>query len=118
MEPPRRNIPGTISVQGREFAYIESGGRDAFDALFPKLTTYADELPGDGGAISTNAVLSLPDGRRLYGISYRGDLEGWRRAIEAACGFLGYELAMIEGDVLRLSDGTVVPLADCVVEFY
>ncbi len=53
----------------------------------------------------------------FHAISYHGDLDGWRKDIEAGAIGLGLLLAQIKGDQLVISDGRSIPLSDCKIEF-
>lgn len=114
-----RRIPGTLDVAGREFRYVQDDGVDQFPELFRKLTARTDRPhPKSGGAISENCKLSAPDGSLFHALSYKGDVEGWRGDIEEAARVLGLQVGRIVADTLVLSDGRVIPLAECRVEFY
>jgi hypothetical protein len=115
----RRPIPGTVPVGGREFLYVLDDGTDDFSALFEKLTAGSTgHRATTGGAITENCRLFLPDGRLFHALSYKGDLEGWRKDIEEAVDTLGLQVAAISIDRLVLSDGHSVALSDCRTEFY
>jgi len=42
-------------------------------------------VPKSGGAISENTIITLPNGKRLFGLSYKGDIQGWRAELEQCC---------------------------------
>ena len=71
----------------------------------------------DGGALIEGCALTLPSGRRFQALSYRGDIEGWRRQVELGAEALGVSLGQLMDGALVLEDGTSYPLADCQVEF-
>ena len=114
-----RNIPGTITVEGREFLYIECRSKEAFVELFPKIITIAGgDLPKKGGIINENATMTLPDGKQLYGLSYKGDLEGWRSKVIGCCEKLGILWGEIHGGNLKLSNGEVIPIDNCDIDLF
>ncbi len=60
----------------------------------------------------------MPDGTQFHGMSYHGDIEGWREQIAQGAKELGIQPAAISGDKLRISDDRETELSDCTVEFY
>ncbi|HMP04409.1 MAG TPA: hypothetical protein PKC45_18105 [Gemmatales bacterium] len=60
------------------------------------------EGPNDSGSGTDNTVIYLPTGEVYVGYSYRGDLAGWGRFVDAYCQERGRRTAQI------LSDGAVV----------
>jgi hypothetical protein len=114
-----RVIPGTIDVEGREFKYIECESKKAFKELFPKIVTISGgDLPKEGGAINEKAVINLPNGKQLHGLSYKGDLEGWRSKVIGCCEKLGILWGGIHGGNLKLSNGGVIPIDNCDIELF
>lgn len=53
----------------------------------------------------------------FHAIGYHGDLEGWRKDIEAGAQAMHLLLARIEGDKFVVSDGRLFPLSECKIEF-
>jgi hypothetical protein len=114
-----RNIPGTINVEGREFVYIECRSKEAFVEIFPKIITIAGgDLPKKGGMINENATITLPDGKQLYGLSYKGDLKGWRSKIVGCCKKLDSMWGEIEKDNIKLSNGEKITFDKCDIDLY
>jgi len=114
-----RKIPGTIKVEWREFRYISENGKDNFFKLFDKLTTIVNPSNAkSGGATTENCKIRLPDGSFFHGLSYKGDIEGWRKDIEQGAQMLNLVIAKIEDDKIEVSDGRLFSLKDCTVEFY
>ena len=113
----QRPVPGTVPVEGTEFLYFESQDEQHFTDVFFNLREYGGgAVPQSGGAVEEGAIIHLPDGRQMFGVSYHGDLEGWRKNIESACEALGLEIGRIEGRAIRLSSGDEIPLKDCTIE--
>jgi hypothetical protein len=113
----RRAFPGTVAVQGREFLFLESEGPGAFRELFPRITKSGPSpLPSSGGAINEEAAVVLPGGKRLHGLSFRGDLLGWRRKVIECAETHGLLWGQIVGQSIRLSDGNVFDLSNCLLE--
>lgn len=116
-----REIPGSIPVGWREYRYISDDGHDNFlgDGLFNKLTSQIEPpVPTSGGAITENCKLWLPSGELLHALSYKGDVDGWRKQIELGAKKLGLFTGKIIGDSIFLSDERCYQLLDCRVEFY
>jgi hypothetical protein len=114
-----RRIPGTEIVEGREFRYVECSNDEEFDDLFPEIAGFGNSpLPKAGGMISENVRLILPDGKTLYGLSYKGDIDGWGQKISAYCSEHGLLWGAICNDAIRLPHGKVIPLKDCETFFY
>ena len=112
-----RDLPGTVFVEGREFAYLESTSAEDFAALFLKITTFGSSpMPQKGSAINENLALLLPNRKRLFALSYKGDLEGWRRKICECSEQLQVLRGTIDGDQICLSDGSRVDLEECIIE--
>jgi hypothetical protein len=115
----KRILPGSVPVEGREFLYLESQSRDTFTELF--LTSVPDKqgpLPKHGGMMDERAVIKLPDGKLLHGLSYKGDIKGWRRSIIDSCEKLGIQWGEIVGQQVRLGNGQEYQLDACVIELY
>ncbi|EDS4738672.1 hypothetical protein B0C58_004729 [Salmonella enterica subsp. enterica serovar Oranienburg] len=116
-----REIPGATPVKWREYRYVLDDGRDSFigNGLFNKLTgQIAPLIPTSGGAITENCKLLLPSGECLQALSYKGDIEGWRKQIEKGAKELGLFTGKIMGDEIILSDNRRYKLSACKVEFY
>lgn len=126
MSTINRHIPGTIKVEGREYLYISDDGEDFFtkssrtvkkQSLFDKVTSLF-EIAQSGGVISENCKLRLPTNELFHGLSYKGDIEGWRKQIEQGAEQLGLLTGKISENNIELSDGRIYALSDCKIEFY
>lgn len=114
----KRQVPGLIQAEYREVRYAEDRAEEPFEEQFERLVWHIDPpVMKDGGALIEGCVLSLPSGLRLQALSYRGDIDGWRRQIAQGAAALGVSLGELVDGVLVLDDGTSYPLADCQVEF-
>lgn len=117
-----RVVPGTLAVAGREFLFVgcnaDLSERELGDE-FHKVLSASPFTPRDGSAALTeNCTLTLPSGECFFGLSYKGDIEGWRRkAIEGARA-LGRRTATVEGGALTIDDGRRVSVKDCAVRFF
>jgi hypothetical protein len=90
-------LPGVAPVEGREFCYVQGKEVKSFQRLFPKITSHAKiGLPHHGGMIEENAIIGTPDGRLFFGLSYAGDIEGWRANVEACCAALALSWARVD----------------------
>jgi len=127
MDNSNEHIPGVIKVEGREFLYIADDGEDFFrkkkgskvkkESLFSKLTSLFF-MAKEGGALTENCKIWLPTNELFHGLSYKGDIEGWRKGITLGATHLGLLTAKIAEGNIEISDGRVYPLSDCKVELY
>lgn len=114
-----RTVPGTLSVNGREHWYIEDDGSGDFDALFSKVVTAAaPPFYKSGGALTGGCELTLPDGRKFHALSYKGDLEGWRKQILYGAERLNVAAACAVNGILVFAEDQAVPIRDCYCRFY
>lgn len=114
----KRQVPGLVPVDFREVRYAEDCGEEPFEELFERLVWHVNPpVMKDGGALIEGCVLTLPTGRRFQALSYRGDIEGWRRQVALGAEALGVSLGQLVDGALLLDDGTSYPFADCQVEF-
>ena len=114
-----RNIPGTIEVEGREFFYIETSDGAGFRKLIDAALTGSPDvpLPNDGGVIEEKVRILLEGGTTLLGISYKGDLPGWRAKLLAYCKANHRTWGIASRQKLALSDGTELALCECEAVF-
>ena len=127
MDNSNEHIPGVIKVEGREFLYIADDGEDFFrkkkgskvkkESLFSKLTSLFF-MAKEGGALTENCKIWLPTNELFHGLSYKGDIEGWRKGITLGATHLGLLTAKIAEENIEISDGRVYALSDCKVELY
>jgi hypothetical protein len=112
-----RQIPGTIQVEGREFLYLEISSGNEFSELMDRIFISCPTVPQprSGGVLGENVWITLGDNTVLFGISYKGDLEGWRKKILAFCKENGRRFAIPSSDGLMFADGSAVPFSDCKV---
>ena len=114
----KRPIPGSVTVDGRQFVYVECPAGKSFSDYFNEIGTFSGApYPKAGGSINEEAVLTLSDGVRLHGLSYKGDLEGWGANIKAMCDSQGLAYGRIDGDLVHRSDGSAEPLSECQIEY-
>jgi hypothetical protein len=115
-------------AEGREYRYVADDGNDYFakknrqskkQCLFEKVIWHiVPPIPQNGGAMTENCKLWIPTNELFHALSYRGDIEGWRKQIELGAEQLGLLTGKIVGDNIELSDGRVYALFECKVEFY
>ncbi|WOZ75819.1 hypothetical protein [Kosakonia sacchari] len=113
-----RNIPGVTIVDGQQVVYFSDDGKNTPRKQFNNITCFS-EPPNAvrGGVNDRGCKVTPPSGPIFHAISYHGDLDGWRKDIEAGAIGLGLLLAQIKGDQLVISDGRSIPLSDCKIEF-
>lgn len=75
-------------------------------------------LPTSGGMLDENVIIKTPDGRSLFGLSYRGDVSGWQLYLLDRARQMTLKTATINDSDELMLDGGSVPLAGCVVTFY
>lgn len=113
-----RGMPGLNPVEGVEFIYYEDDGRSKVKKQFNALLDAAGSINATGGGVvSDNCTIYLTEDRLFHALSYHGDIDGWREAVEAGAKARGLLLARIEGDQFMISDGRTIPLSDCKIEF-
>jgi len=123
-----REIAGLHPEEWREYRYVADDGNDYFakkskqsrkQSLFHKITSKIDPpIPQSGGAMSENCKLWLPTNELFHALSYKGDIEGWRKQIEQGAEQLGLLTGKIVENNIELSDDRHYALSDCKVEFY
>lgn len=113
-----RIVPGVTIVDGQQVVYFSDDGKNKFRKQFDGITCFT-EPPNAvrGGVNERGCKITPPSGPLFHAISYHGDLEGWRKDIEAGAEGLGLLLARIEGDQLVITDGRSIPLSHCKIEF-
>lgn len=114
------DIPGVNIGEEREYRYIQGNYiKDFEEELFSYLFDVVDDPQIQYGAsLSANCKITTPDGDIFYGLSYRGDIEGWRKDFESGAKKLSLLFAIIEDKYLIDSLGRKYLLSDCQVEFY
>lgn len=114
-----RAIPGTIATKDRDFIYIEASSDEVFHHIVSEALSVNDEIsmPASGGALEEKVRLTLDDGTSLMGISYKGDLEGWRAKLVAFCKSSGRVHGNVCDAEIVLSSGVTLPLDDIKVDF-
>jgi len=104
-------------METREFKYLESEEGISFEEVFPQIIKLSGApLPKSGGMINENRLIILPEGIRLHGVSYKGDLEGWRRIIHQFCEVKNLQYGDIDSGMIVTNRGRRQALDDCVVE--
>ena len=110
-------LPGIEPVEGREFRYLEWQSTDGFRELFPKISAFGESaLPSHGGILNEESTIILPTGERFFGLSFRGDLEGWDRKVFDCADANGVRVGRITERKLVISDGMEVALDRCEVQ--
>jgi hypothetical protein len=113
----KRSVPGTVAVKGREFRYVLDDERMPFSKLFHELVVAGKRTATQGGVISENCEVRLPDGAKYQALSYKGDVDGWRADIEHGASALGLPLARIDGGKFVLAGGRTYDLDKCEIIF-
>lgn len=112
-------IPGTIEVEGREFLYVETLSGEEFNHILDEALTSSPNvpIPKAGGVIEEKVRIVLDDGTSLLGVSYKGDLAGWKAKLLAYCNAKHRRHGIASHRKLSLSDGTELALDECDVIF-
>lgn len=114
----QRALPGLNPAEGVEFLYYESNGKSKAKKQFNALLDSAGSInAASGGIVSDSCKIHLSDDRVFHALSYHGDINGWRQAVEAGAKARGLLLARIESEQFVISDGRSIPLSDCKIEF-
>lgn len=106
-------IPGTQRVEGREYMYIESPEGESFHELAAAAFAACPGLgnPSTGGLIEEHVRVEIDGGISLVGLSYKGDIDGWRKKLVEFCLEADRHYGFVENDRLLLSNGKT-PLLD------
>lgn len=113
-----RKVPGTRPGESAKVRYVSFQEPNRPSDVFREVTrAVKPPLPQGGGVVLQGCILTLPDGLRFYALSFHIDVEGWQRQIEEGARMLGLVSARLENEVLHLSDGRSILLADCKIEF-
>ena len=115
----QRPIPGTQEVKDREFMYIESREGETFHQLANSIPTVGASIvtPRYGGVIEEKVIVKLKEGGFLIGISYKGDVEGWRARFVEFCETSKRKYGFIKQGRLFLSDGFSFPIEELEISF-
>jgi hypothetical protein len=115
----KRTIPGMIEVEGREFFYVETRDRERFRTVIDEALAGSPELPlpKSGGVIEEKVTILLDPKTSLLGISYKGDLVGWRTKLVAYCNAKHRKWGIVSRPKLMLSNGEELDLGECNVRF-
>jgi len=115
----RRNIPGIREVKGREFMYLESKEGETFHQLVNSISSMCPNavMPQSGGAGGENVRIKLKDNIALMGISYKGDIKGWRARFVGFCKMTSRKYGFIREGRLFLSDDSSQSLEDVEISF-
>ncbi|WP_329914948.1 hypothetical protein [Stenotrophomonas sp. SMYL86] len=112
-----RIAPGINRVAGVEVIYYEddetSGATSQFDLL---LDSAGEIVASHGGIVSDSCRIVAPNGQCYQCLTFHGDLDGWRKAVEAAAKARGIGLARIEGHRLKISEDQSFALEECRIE--
>ncbi|MDB5390621.1 MAG: hypothetical protein JWM11_6267 [Planctomycetaceae bacterium] len=114
-----QHIPGSIEVEGREFFYVETPNGEVFRKIIDEALAGSPEvpLPKSGGVIEEKARILLDGSTSLLGVSYKGDLAGWRAKLVAYCNAKHLKWGIVSPQKLALSDGAELALGECEVIF-
>lgn len=114
-----RTIPGSIDVDEREFFYVEIRSDERFRTVIDEALAGSPvvPLPKSGGVVDEKTRILLDESSSLLGISYKGDLEGWRAKLVAYCKAKNRKWGIASRQILTLSDGTEHSLFECKVIF-
>ncbi len=109
-----RSVPGTANVEGRKFIYVQTDSE--FTELLHIVFSSSNPPPNSGGVLDEKVTI-VADGDSFRGVSYKGDLDGWQRALRGYCNQNEKRYGIVEGTTLILSDGATIRLEDCEIRF-
>jgi hypothetical protein len=113
-----RVIPGMDGATTREAVYFSDDGKSKFRRQFKNITCFSDLPNATGGGVNEAGCTITPArGPLFHALVYHGDIEGWRKDIEAGAEDLVLLLARIDGDQFVISDGRSIPLSECKIDF-
>lgn len=114
-----RTIPGMIEVEGREFFYVEVRCGERFRTVIDEVLAGSPDLqlPRSGGVIEEKVRILVDGSTYLLGISYKGDVEGWRAKLVAYCNTRHRKWGIVSRQKFALSDGRELVLGECDVVF-
>lgn len=118
-ERPTPDVPGTVPITGRRFLYVEDRGGESFaKSGFHRLLGAVDPPHmKSGGAMVEGCEAVIADGTRFQAVSYKGDLDGWRRQLEEGARQLGLRLADMSDGGLVICGDRVIPLDEITFVF-
>lgn len=99
--------------------YLESAEGETFQQLANSIPTVCPSVaaPRSGGSIEEKVRVKLNDGSFLIGISYKGDVEGWRARFVGFCEASKRKYGFIKQGRLLLSDGSSFSIDDLEISF-
>ncbi len=79
-------IPGVIANPNLMFLYVEAENDREFEQAFDRFgrSDFGKE-PESGGIMDEETRIIIPNGKRFYGVSYAGDLDGWLSNLRGYC---------------------------------
>ncbi|WP_338550593.1 hypothetical protein [Roseovarius phycicola] len=111
-------VPGQKEKNGSVLMFFCVPSNSKGKKVFRQLTAPRDYFFAKaGGAIEGNCRVTTPDGRVFFSLSFRGDLDGWKKTIETAAVDQNIVLAYVSENELIISDKTSLSLEECVFEF-
>lgn len=114
-------IPGIRNNPNREYMYLECSDWKPFEDLFNEVTNSMRQegrIPQKGGAITENTRVTSPDGRVFFGLSYKGDIEGWREGLKESLARRSVTYGITQDGFLVLSTGERIDLSQCDAAYY
>ena len=113
-----RGIPGVERAEDSGYLYVEAPSLADFRKFWKFKGAPVQPVPSGGGMINENIIIKTPDGRTFFGLSFGGDLVGWRRLIEDRARRMGFRTAEITDKDEIAYEGGSASLAGCVISFY
>ena len=114
----RRKLESNRIGASQEFIFVEAAPDETFFDLIDALHRATPEVKvSHGSAVEDGTIIGLPNGKTLLGYTYKGDLHGWREQAQLFCLKTKREWAIVHKNRFILSDGTKVPIDDCVIDW-
>ena len=113
-----RIIPGSIKSNDREYIYLLDPKDEEFEALFKKVVRHVTPPLMKGGGVGIEGCeITLPNGDVFQAISYKGDIDGWRKQISEGAKAYSLKTAALEGEIIKIVSGEEYRLSECTVTF-
>ncbi|MDB5351278.1 MAG: hypothetical protein JWN86_2525 [Planctomycetota bacterium] len=108
-------LPGFVEYPHRQWFYVEARpGMTVGDLLQGAMQAALTNSPGEEAAIiEERAILRLPAGERLQGVSFKATHPAMRQAVRVYAEGRSLRFGRLVAGTIRFQDGLSIPLAEC-----